>query len=681
MTTATSHAIRWQPWGTDAFEQAREQDKLILLDIGATWCHWCHVMDRVTYEDHELADLINDRFVAIRVDRDRRPDVDSRMQRQPALAGGNAGGWPLTAVLTPDGMVLYKATFLPPRSDPSYGAPAGLIDVLAQLDIYWRSHREEVDAAARTMHHNSELGLREAFTAPGELGRKAVDEVAAGVKDAYDSKHGGFGPAPKFYQSPAISLLLVRAWHGDAEALAMVEQTLTAIAAGGVHDHVGGGFHRYSVDDNWHVPHFEKLAADNAALAVNYLDAFALTARSDFAEVAQSTLRWIHNTLGQPRGAFGASQDADAASDDDGDYFTWTLQEVRQAAGEYADALIAYYGVGQMGHMHERPGRNVLRLAKDPHDVAHLLDKNEADASAAIRCGREALAIARSRRQAPAVDGAVFTDVNAMIAHAMLTAADRLGHDEFAQAGLRAIDYALSDLRDERGVFAHLREHDGLMSVGMLTDQAWMLRALIGALCRTGRREYLDAARQAADYVLAELVEPGRGLLTAPRTGGPAGESAQATWDDGASLNPAAVFCAALGRLGQISGEDRYIGSAGELLRSFASGAARQWGVFLAGYAMAIDEHIHRRTIVVAGEGSQEAARTILDIARRTYVPNALVLAADAANDVWDPVARDLRLDDVPQAPAAYVCQADRCLAPAHRRDELLARCRELAAE
>ncbi len=332
--------IEWMEWGPEAFDRARREDKLILLDSGATWCHWCHVMDRRTYDDPEAAALISARFIPVRIDRDRLPDVDARFQHDQPLIASQGGGWPLTAVVTPEGRTLFKATFLPPRTDPHFAGGPGLIELLTYLDSYWRQHRQEVQAASEELECESAEHPAQAFAAPGKVSMEQVEIVLAGLRDAYDNAHGGFGSAPKFYLPAALELLAARSWTGDSSAREMFVRTLEAAARGGVYDQLGGGFHRYSVDERWHVPHFEKMAYDNAALLGLYADAYALTGREAFRRVAGQTAEWMSDTLADPRGrGFYASQDADASSDDDGDYYTWTAAEIRMLLGNDALAV------------------------------------------------------------------------------------------------------------------------------------------------------------------------------------------------------------------------------------------------------------------------------------------------------------------------------------------------------
>jgi len=495
MTTAmkTRNEIDWVDWSSEAFERARRGDKLVLVDSGATWCHWCHVMDHVTYEDAEVVDLVRRRFVPVRIDRDRNSELDAYLQRSVPVVRSQGGGWPLTVVMTGDGHVLYKATFLPPRVDAHYGVTSGLIEVLTSLEEYWRRNRSAIASAGEDIRRSMSGTLSQAYSRPAPASVGQVDVVLASVHAEYDETHGGFGREPKFFNAPALELLLGRAWRGDSRSLDVAAHSLESIARGGVCDHLAGGFHRYSVDARWHVPHFEKMAYDNAALLGLYANAWSLTGRPLFQSVAVRTLDWIRSVLlADDRRGFYASQDADRGPDDDGDYFTWTLAEFRDALGGQDEPLMAsWYDVDGAGDMLARPGRNVLHTPKTHAQQARMADLGEEELTRRVEAGRRRLLQARLERPAPAVDKTVFADLNGMLIDACLTAWQRLGRNHARDDALAVLDALLENLRDDRGVFAHYRDDRGLRQVGALADQAWMLRALLHACAATADDRYL----------------------------------------------------------------------------------------------------------------------------------------------------------------------------------------------
>ena len=328
LRSARHQPVRWHPWGDAAFARAQAEDKPILLDIGAVWCHWCHVMDRESYENPQIAALINEHYVAVKVDRDERPDVDARYQAAVSAITGQ-GGWPLTAFLTPDGRPYFGGTYIPP--DDRYGRP-GFGRVLTTLAQVWRERRDEaLETAASAM---AAIEHNESFSAGGgNLSLDLVDKIAASILKQFDPRNGGFGSQPKFPHPGALDLLLhVGINRGNQPAVKAFSTTLEHMARGGVYDQLAGGFHRYSVDERWRVPHFEKMLYDNTELLRNYLHGFQSLGREDFRRIAEEIAAWLLTTMcDREQGGFYASQDADINLDDDGDYFTWTLAEARMA--------------------------------------------------------------------------------------------------------------------------------------------------------------------------------------------------------------------------------------------------------------------------------------------------------------------------------------------------------------
>ena len=328
LKSAAHQPVHWHPWGDAAFARARAEDKPILLDIGAVWCHWCHVMDGESYEDARVADLLNADFVCIKVDRDERPDVDARYQRAVQALTGQ-GGWPLTAFLTPEGEVFYGGTYFPPEEN-HYGR-AGFPSVLRQVAGTYRQQRDKVTEHAKAIRDRVAESLDEAQS--GDVSPATLERAAAEMARMFDVRYGGFGAAPKFPHPAAVQFLLAR-WHDTREdwVREVVEKTLTGMARGGIRDQVGGGFHRYAVDERWIVPHFEKMAYDNSELLHAYLDGYAALGTPLFKRVARGTVDWVLEVLSDhERGAFFTSQDADVQFGDDGDYWTWTVDELKAA--------------------------------------------------------------------------------------------------------------------------------------------------------------------------------------------------------------------------------------------------------------------------------------------------------------------------------------------------------------
>ncbi|HTS56717.1 MAG TPA: thioredoxin domain-containing protein, partial [Terriglobales bacterium] len=427
LRSAMHQPVQWLEWGEEAFRQAQRENKPILLDIGAVWCHWCHVMDRESYDNPEIAQIVNERFIAIKVDRDERPDIDSRYQIAVSSMSGQ-GGWPLTAFLTPEGKPFYGGTYFPPEDH--YGRPSFKRILRAIADAY-REKQTDVVEQARMV----EGAISQAETFPGaqaSFSPTTVDEILESILKMFDAEHGGFGSAPKFPHSSAIDLIIDQYVRSNEEELRDVfVATLEKMASGGVYDQLGGGFHRYSVDQRWIVPHFEKMCYDNSELLKNYVHAYQATGREFFADVARDIIRWMDGWLSdRERAGFYASQDADYSTEDDGDYFTWTLDEVKAVLTlEEAQVASLHYDVNEIGEMHHHPAKNVLFVRASVEEIARRLGRTPSDVETLLESAKQKMYAARLKRPTPYVDKTVYTGWNALSISAYLEAAKVLGLD------------------------------------------------------------------------------------------------------------------------------------------------------------------------------------------------------------------------------------------------------------
>jgi len=421
LRSASHQPIDWHEWGEAAFARAKSEDKPILLDIGAVWCHWCHVIDRESYENAEIAKIINEHFVAVKVDRDERPDVDSRYQSAISLIS-KQGGWPLTGFLLSDGKPFFGGTYFPPEDQ--MGRPGFRRVLLAVADSY-RNKRAELERAAESLA--DAVSQAEVFTgARAEFDLSVVDAQIKSITQLFDIKNGGFGRSPKFPHSSAVDLVLERYQQTkEKHLLAMAETTLEKMACGGVYDQLAGGFHRYSVDERWLVPHFEKMSYDNSELLKNYLHGWLVTQNPLLRETAESIVGWVNEVLSdQENGGFYASQDADYSLDDDGDYFTWSLDELRTSLlPEEARVMELYYDVEAHGEMHHNPAKNVLWIARDAADIAKQLGLDETIIRLTIAKSKEKMLAARLPRPTPFIDKTMYVSWNAMFVSAYLEAA------------------------------------------------------------------------------------------------------------------------------------------------------------------------------------------------------------------------------------------------------------------
>lgn len=619
LASAAHQPIHWHPWGGEAFAAATEKDRPLLLDIGAVWCHWCHVMDGESYEDPALAEFLNANFVCIKVDRDERPDVDARYQRAVQAITGQ-GGWPLTAFLTPEGAVFYGGTYFPP--DGKYGRP-GFRTVLEQVLNVYRTQRDRVEDQARTLRQA--LSEHQEDAAPGEPSPRDLQAAEDGMARLFDTRNGGFGTQPKFPHPAAVSFLLGR-WRGSGVDAPrdMASHTLRAMARGGIHDHLGGGFHRYSVDARWVVPHFEKMSYDNAELLKAYLDGYAALGEAEFADTARGIVRWVREVLADPEGGYGASQDADVGLDDDGDYFTWTLAEAEEAIGdaELASLAAAYYDIGTAGEMHHDPGKNVLFVTAPLQSVAERLGMDVGSATRRLGIAQDRLRAARSRRVAPQIDRTRYTCWNGMLAAAMIRAGTVLDDAWAREHGLRTLER----IRSEHADPAALRHSPGGVD-GLLDDQVQVALAALDAHEATGDALWLDWSAAIMERVGTDYRDPEAGGLY--DTAGRAGEGLLPTRlkpvQDAPTPSPNGVAALCLARLGELTGDARWSARRDELVRAFGS-ASPQLGIFGATFLTAVDWMVNPATHLVIVEGdSPGQADEMHRAALATFLPRRVV--------------------------------------------------------
>ncbi|MGC2422216.1 MAG: thioredoxin domain-containing protein [Candidatus Acidiferrales bacterium] len=626
LRSAAHQPVDWHEWGEAAFQKARAEGKPVLLDIGAVWCHWCHVIDRESYENPEIAAMINQLFVAVKVDRDERPDVDARYQSAVSAISGQ-GGWPLTVFLRPDGKPFYGGTYFPP--DDAAGRP-GFRRVLGWISESFQTRRQDVDGSAQALE--DAVAKAEGFEgARGAFDAGVVDRVMEAALGQFDEEHGGFGHAPKFPHASAVDLLLERyQTTRDARLFRAAERTLEGMALGGVYDQLGGGFHRYSVDERWCVPHFEKMSYDNSELLKNFLHGWQVTGNPLFRETAEGIIAWVGEVLSdQRRGGFYSSQDADQTLDDDGDYFTWTLREVRGALSpEESRAVEIYYDVEPQGEMHHDPERNVLWVAVSVEETAKKLRLDEASTRILLARARgKLLAARRERRPAPAVDETIYTGWNAMFVSAYLDAARVLGRDDCRDFALKTLERILAEARDESKGFLH--RAGGPRLDGTLDDHVFMAAALLDAWEASLEPRYFETAEHAMRLAIERFGDAsGGGFFDRAKDAAPMGglnvrrKPMQDSPMPGANSTAAIV----LDRLYGFTGEKLYHQWAETTLEAFA-GLAPQYGLFAGTYGLASLLHArHPLQVVVTGAAGDTKAAELENVANEIYRFGKVVL-------------------------------------------------------
>jgi len=676
LRSAAHQPVNWREWGDQAFAQAREQDKPILLDIGAVWCHWCHVMDRESYENAEVARLINQHYVAVKVDRDERPDIDSRYQTAVSALSGQ-GGWPLTAFLTPEGKPFYGGTYFPP--DDQYGRP-GMRRVLEAVAQSYRAQRTQVLENAQKI--SEALAGVEGFPRNGErAGKEVLNGVLESLRGMYDARFGGFGNAPKFPHPSALDLLLEAYLQTRQSALlAMVTNTLEQMGRGGVYDQLEGGFHRYAVDERWIVPHFEKMAYDNSSLLVNYLRAFEVTGNRFFREIAEGILGFVGNVLSDPEGGYYASQDADYSLDDDGDYFTWTLEET-EAVLDPLEARVAalYYHIEPQGEMQHNPAKNVLFVDQPLEAIAARVGRKPEEVGDVLASAQAKLRAARAQRPTPFVDKTIYASWNGMMISALLEAYKVLGRESARDHALATLNLLLAKAYDHKRGMYHGLVNGQARVEGLLDDQVFMVAALLDAYEVTGARLYFDRALELMETtVLRFWDDQAGGFFDAARdledrlgnlrlnrkpfqdTPTPAGNS---------------VGVMVLDRLASLAGRADFRAKAEETLGLFASKAA-EYGLFAASYGLALFNHLETPTeVVVIGEAKDPRTLELLTTAYRAPRASKRVFAFAPGvieNGELPPgfaeTLPNLPLND---APLALVCIGSTCQPPVKSAEAL----------
>jgi len=641
--------VDWYPWGEEALRKAQAEDKPIFLSIGYSACHWCHVMARESFRDPETAELLNEHFVSIKVDREERPDLDRiYMRGVQALTGG--GGWPMSVFLTPDGKPFYAGTYFPP--EPRHGMPS-FEHVLRTIIDAWQNQREDLLEGSRRVVESIER--RMAARAPERvLERDTLARAFRNLRRDFDDRHGGWDGAPKFPQPMTVEFLL-RQYRlaEDPEALRMVTETLDAMARGGIYDQLGGGFHRYSVDRRWLVPHFEKMLYDNAQLARVYLHGWQVTREPLFRAVVEETLDYVVREMTDPSGGFYATQSAESEGEE-GKFFVWSSEEIERLLGDRAARFMDLYGVTPAGNFE---GQNILTFSGTGEERQAMAD------------ARRRLFEARQDRARPETDDKVLTSWNGLMLATFAEAAQALDRDDYLEVARRNAAFLLDELRAEDGHLLRTWRDGQAKGRGYLEDYAHLIDGLVALYEATFDPRWYRAARELADLILEYFQAPEGGFFDTS----PAHEELvirPQTLQDNAvpSGNSMATFV--LLRLSQLSVEPRYADVARQALRQVQELLAQYplgFGLWLSAlnYALA-----RTREIAVVGDPQAPDVQAMLEICRDGYRPHQ-VLAVGEPGDTQVPLLEDR--EQLDGKATAYVCVEFTCRNPVANLDDLQA--------
>jgi hypothetical protein len=638
--------VDWYPWGEEALAAARQQDKPILLSIGYSACHWCHVMAHESFENPVIAALMNTDFVCIKVDREERPDIDTiYMDAVQAMTGG--GGWPLTVFLTPDARPFYGGTYFPPEDRA--GMP-GFPRVLGSIASAYRTRRGELLQGAQALTA-ALLRTPPKTSSTGLLSAQVLIQAYEGTAQAYDRTYGGFGRAPKFPQPLILEYLLRYHYRsGDALALEMVSQTLKAMASGGIYDQLGGGFHRYSTDQVWLAPHFEKMLYDNALLARLYLHAWMATGEERFRQVVEETLDFVLRELRDPLGGFYSTLDADSEGQE-GKFYLWTQDEIHQILGEPATStLSAYYGITTAGNFE---GRNILHLpnpkAQTPADLAGY---------------RARLLAAREERARPGRDQKVIAGWNGLMLAALVEAGVVLNRSDFLQAAEACGQFILDGMCDNTGRLLHVYQDGAARIPGFLEDYGAVIDGLLSLHSATLAGRWLAASINLGSQMVEEFWDGTGGfydtgirheeLISRPRS----------TFDGATPSGPAAAAFALL-HLATVTGNQDWRRIAATSLGSMATAMQQQplgHGHWLCALDYYLDQPLE---MAIVGWPQHPTTRRLLNVAHRVWGPNRVIAGLDP--DDPEPLSSVALLENklmMNGQPTAYLCQGYQCQAP-----------------
>ncbi len=652
--------VHWYPWGPEALDRARRENKPILLSIGYSACHWCHVMERESFENEHIAALMNEHYVCIKVDREERPDLDHIYMNAVQMLTGH-GGWPLTVFLTPMGEPFWGGTYFPPvdRQDM-----AGFPRILRGVSEAFRTNPGQIRESVE--HILAGLRQSEQTTIAGDAPAELPVVCARTLARHYDQRYGGIGDAPKFPNTMTFALFL-RAWHATREPrfLDMVVTTLRSMAAGGINDQIGGGFHRYSVDTQWLVPHFEKMLYDNALLVRLYLEGYQATGDESFVQIARETLDYVRREMTHPDGGFYAAQDADSEGVE-GKFFVWTPEEVMAVVGaDDAPVVCRFYDVRPEGNFEHK---NILRRTLDLGQTARLFSKSVEEVARIVTRARGALLAARATRVPPARDEKILTSWNALMIGAFAEAAKVLGDVAYRETAKRALRFVREQLHRDGRLLRTWTAGEAKLDA-YLDDYAFLLNAILDVFEGDGDPSLLRAAADLGTAVLDRFEDRQSGgfFFTASDHETLVHRPKPAFDGSLPSGNSAAVH--GLLRLHHYIGGDRFLSAAERALAAFQAGMAKNPFGF-ANMIAALDFHVRKpREIVIVGSVSDPDVRALASCVHRVYVPNKTIAIIDPERGDVLPIGKGkIR---VAGRATAYVCHRQTCAAPVTSRETL----------
>jgi len=649
--------VNWYPWGEEAFALARLQDKPVFLSIGYSTCHWCHVMEEESFADAEVAEALNNNFIAIKVDREERPDIDA-IYMQAAQTLNGSGGWPLNVLLTPDKQPFYAATYLPKHS--RFGR-MGIIELADRIGQLWQNDRQRIEQSAASLSQAVRQGV--AMSAPGEVDAKAIDAAFNQLSASFDAEHGGFGNAPKF-PSPHRLLFLLRYGtlkQNSEAAIAMVGKTLTAMQRGGIHDQLGGGFHRYATDAIWLLPHFEKMLYDQAMLLMAYAEGWQVSGDASFAETARDIASYLLRDLRDAKGGFYSAEDADSEGVE-GKFYVWSEAEIRQLLGKDADAFIAAYNIRKEGNFvdeatRQLSGENILHLAAD--GVVN---------PEAFAAQRAILMAARDKRIRPFRDDKILADWNGLAIAALASAGRILADKVMLDAAAGGARFVLENMQDKYGLLHRWRKGDAAIAAH-LDDYAAMVWGLTELYEATLDSHWLAEAVRLNDEMISRFKGNDGGFYMSQSDNGLIARPMEAF--DGALPSGNAITMHNLLRLFRLTGNADLEKDAAAVVGQFAGLAERAPSGMAHMLSAVLLAETPAQEIVLAGDRVSKDGPAMLQLIRSRFRPNTVVLWANAGLEKLAPYTRGQKPEG--GNVTAYVCENFQCNLPVTDVDALRA--------
>ncbi|MBI3332698.1 MAG: thioredoxin domain-containing protein [Candidatus Omnitrophica bacterium] len=678
--------VDWFPWGEEAFAKARKEGKPIFLSIGYSTCHWCHVMERESFEDPAVAGIMNDHFVSIKVDREERPDLDG-LYMQAVMQMAGQGGWPLSVFLTPDLKPFYGGTYFPPEN--RWGHP-GFKSVLLGIADAWGKKREEILRSGEAL--TQALQAEELMQGAGSirLSEEPLQQATRQLASSYDERFGGFEPAPKFPRAHALSLLL-RWWRRskDPQPLQMVEKTLQEMAAGGIRDHLGGGFHRYSTDAQWLLPHFEKMLYDQALLGRAALEAYQATRREQYAATAREIFEYVLRDMTSPEGGFTCAEDADSAEDParpkekkEGAFYVWSREELDRLLGAEASQVVsAFYGVEAGGNVAQDPtgefqGKNILHQTRTVAALARQFKRPEAEIQRLIAEANEKLFEARGKRPRPHLDDKVLVDWNGLMISTLAFGSRVLEEPRYGQAARRAADFILGKLRRPDGRMLHRYREGEAGILGTLEDYAFLIHGLVDLYEATFEPGYLAKAKELTGEMVRLFWDEGKGGFFSTGSDAERLLLRRKELYDGAIPSGNSVAALDLIRVGRLT-MDRDLEAKARLLMEGFLGTVLQHPSAYPQFLIALDFALGPSSeVVIAGPAEAPETEAMVRALFQRFIPNKVVAfhptgKGGAAIEALVPFLKDQPA--LEGRPTAYLCRNYACSQPSRSPEEFQA--------